>query len=47
MEKITGISKTTLNDIENGKISPQLDTLEQIAKTMDLHITDLFNSEYK
>jgi DNA-binding XRE family transcriptional regulator len=47
MAEITGISKTTLNDIENGKVSPRLKTLEQIAKTMDVHITDLFDSEYK
>lgn len=43
----SGISKTTLNDIENEKLSPTLKQLEAIAKAMDLRITDLFESEYK
>lgn len=47
LAKVTGISKTTLNDIENGKTIPRLDTLEQIAKALNMRITDLFDSEYK
>lgn len=47
MENLTGISKTTLNDIENGKVSPTLDTLEKIASGLGIKITDLFTSEYK
>jgi len=47
MSKLTKISKTTLNDIENGKIMPRIDTLEIIAKALDVRITDLFESEYK
>ena len=43
----SGISKTTLNDIENEKLSPTLKQLEAIAKAMNLRITDLFESEYK
>ena len=43
----SGISKTTLNDIENEKLSPTLNQLEAIARAMDLRITDLFESEYK
>lgn len=43
----SGISKTTLNDIENEKLSPTLNQLEAIAKAMGLRITDLFESEYK
>ena len=47
LEKTSGISKTSLNDIENGKISPTLFQLECIAKALDMKITDLFESDYK
>lgn len=47
LEKMSGISKTSLNDIENGKIYPTLFQLESIAKALDMKITDLFDSEYK
>ena len=43
----TGISKSTLHRIETGKTSPTIDKLEEIAKTMKVKITDLFDSEYK
>ena len=41
----SGIGKSTLNNIENGKVSPTLFQLETIA--MNVKITDLFDSEYK
>ena len=44
---LTDISKSTLNNIENGKASPTLDELEAIAKALDFKITDLFDSAYK
>lgn len=47
LEELSGISKTSLNDIENAKLSPTLYQLEQIAKALDMKITDLFSSEYK
>ena len=47
LSKLTGISKTTLNDIENGKTSPTLRQLEYIAIALNVRITDLFDSEYK
>lgn len=47
LEKITGISKSTLNNIENGKTFPTLIQLEIIAKALNTKITDLFESEYK
>ena len=39
------ISKTTINNIENGKVSPRLDQLEAIAKALNVRITDLFDSQ--
>jgi len=47
LQKLTGISKSTLNNIENGKVSPTLHQLEIIAKELGVNITDLFESEYK
>ena len=47
LEQMSGISKTCLNDIENGKHSPTLYQMEAIAKALEMKITDLFDSEYK
>ena len=41
---ITGVSKSTLNNIENVKTSP---TLEKIAIGLGCRISDLYESEYK
>lgn len=47
LAELTGISKTTLNTIENGKTSPTLRQLETIAIALDTKISDLYESEYK
>lgn len=47
LEAATGIGKTTLNNIENGLVSPTLAELEAIARALDARISDLYNSEYK
>ena len=47
LEALTGISKTKLNNIENGKTSPTLANLEKIAKGLGCRISDLYESEYK
>lgn len=43
----TGLGKSTLNNIENNKVSPTLKQLEKIAIALKVRITDLFESEYK
>lgn len=43
----TGISKSTINNIENGRVSPTLFQMEKIAEALDVKITDLFDSKYK
>lgn len=43
----SGIGRSTLNNIENEKVSPTLFQLEMIAATLGVKITDLFESEYK
>ncbi len=47
LEKLSGISKTTLNTIENAKTSPTLNQLEAIAAALDTTISSLYNSKYK
>lgn len=44
---ISGISKSTLQRIETGAVSPTMDTMEKLAKAMHMKITDLFESDYK
>ena len=44
---VTGVSKSTLNNIENGKTSPTLANLEKIATGLGCRISDLYESEYK
>ena len=47
LSKRTKIGKSTLNYIENERVSPTLHQLEKIAIALDVRITDLFDSEYK
>lgn len=47
LEKLSGIGKTTINNIENGATSPTLLQMEKIARAMEVRITDLFDSDYK
>lgn len=47
LSKMTGISKSTLNNIENEKVSPTIAELEAITKALNMKITDLFDSDYK
>lgn len=43
----TGIPKSTISDIVSGKTMPRIDTLETIAKGLKIHISDLYESDYK
>lgn len=47
LEEITGISKSEINNIENGRISPRLVQLEKLAAALNVGIVDLFESEHK
>lgn len=47
LAEVTGISKSTLNNVENGKTSPTLFQLECIAAALNVRITDLFESDLK
>ena len=47
LAKLTGISKSTLNNIENMKVSPTMAEMEAIAKALNVKIGELYDSEYK
>lgn len=44
---MTGVSKSTINRIMNGDVSPTADTLETLAKGLKIRISDLIDSPYK
>lgn len=43
----SGVSKSTLQRIEIGAVSPTMETMERMAKGLDVKITELFESKYK
>lgn len=44
---LTGVSKSTINNIMNGRTSPTMDTMEQLAAGLNVKISDLYDSNYK
>lgn len=44
---LTGVSKSAVNKIMNGEVSPTLDTLERLARGLKINISDLYESTYK
>ena len=45
LQKLSGIGKTTINNIERGFQSPTLYTLELLAKALECKVKDLFIEE--
>lgn len=43
----TGISKSSINRIMRGEVSPTADTLEALAKGLKIKISDLYESPYQ
>ena len=44
---LTGAPKSTIADIVSGTISPRVDTMEQLAKGLNVRITDLLETDIK
>lgn len=44
---MTGIPKSTIYDIMNGKKFPRMDIMEMIAAGLKMRISDLYESPYK
>lgn len=47
LERRTGISKSALNNYENGKRYPDLLQIEKIAIALNTSISNLYESDYK
>lgn len=46
VSRMTGVPKSTIGDIMNGKM-PRMDTMEQLAAGLKVKISDLYESPYK
>ncbi len=46
LEKLTGLGKTTLNNIENEKVSPTICEVEMICEALGITFKELFSSKY-
>lgn len=44
---LTGIPKSTIDDIVAGRKSPRMDVMEKLAKGLKVRISDLYDSPYK
>ena len=42
LEELSGVSKTEINDIENGKTNPTIETLQLLAVALEVELSDLF-----
>ena len=46
VELLTGVSKSTVNRIVNGQISPTMDTMEQLARGLQIPFSSLYESDF-
>lgn len=44
---LTGVPRSTIEDIILGKRSPRMSTMEKLAEGLNVRITDLFDSPLK
>lgn len=44
---LTGIPKSTIADIMSEKVSPRMDTMEQLAAGLKVRLTDLYESKFQ
>lgn len=47
LAKMSGVGKSTISDIENGKINPSVNTIEKLTNSMQVDSSVLFNSNEK
>lgn len=47
VEVMTGISKSTVDNIAKYKRIPRMDTMEKLAAGLKVRISDLYESDYK
>ena len=44
---MTGLPKSTVEDIRSGRISPRMDVMERLAAGLKVSISELYDSPYK
>ena len=47
MSVLSGLDRGFISDIENGKKTPSLETIDRIAKALDVSISDLFQFDLR
>lgn len=47
LSKMSGVGKSTISDIENGKINPSISTIEKLTSSMNIDSSLLFTSNQK
>lgn len=45
LAKESGLTQATIANLESGRKSPSIETLEKLAEALDIHIATLFSSE--
>lgn len=45
LSELSGISQSNISNYMSGKISPTLDTLNRLAKSLNIELTELFKKE--
>ena len=43
---LSGLSKSTVSNIENGKVNPKFTQIEALAKGLQVKISDIVQSDY-
>ena len=47
LSRLSGISKTSLNDIANFREDPKQSTMIAIARALNMEVVDIFNFEWR
>lgn len=47
LAELSGVPRSTINDLENKRADFRMTQFELLAKALDVGIVDLFDSEYK
>ena len=47
LSRLSGISKTSLNDIANFREDPKQSTMIAIARALNMEVVDIFNLEWR
>lgn len=45
LAKVSGISQSTISDIENGKMSPSVDTMYRLCSALGVTLSEFFSDE--